>query len=244
MSGTRPVVTVGVASDVGRVRVTNEDCARAEGLVFVVADGMGGHAAGEVASQIAVETVVELASRPELALGDVVEQLGVANRRILDSAQRHPERTGMGTTLAGVAAVTVDGEQQWAVFNIGDSRVYHWAEGELTQVTVDHSEVWELVVRGLLTPEQAQRHPGRNIVTRSLGREPMGVVDTWVIRPRGGEAFVVCSDGLSNELTNEQIGAVLGAHPDAHEAAAELVRQAVAAGGRDNVTALVLVTES
>ena len=240
MSTTPPSISVGLATDVGRVRRHNEDSARTQGTVYVVADGMGGHAAGEVASRIAAETVVELATRQVLQVRDIVDQVGEANRRILGSAARHPEQTGMGTTVAGLALVSVGGSRHWAVFNIGDSRVYRCLDGELSQVTVDHSEVWELVEMGLLTPEQAQRHPGRNVVTRSLGREPMGVVDTWVFPPYPGEVFVICSDGLSNELTLEQIEGVLAEHPDAEGAAAELVRRAVEAGGRDNVTAIVV----
>lgn len=239
MSGA-PLLSVGLATDVGRVRKHNEDTARVEGTVFVVADGMGGHAAGEVASRIAAECLMELAARPSLEPGDIVEQVGEANRRILASAADHPEQSGMGTTAAGLAVVSVDGSPQWAVFNIGDSRVYRYLDGRLQQVTADHSEVWELVERGLITPEQAHRHPLRNIVTRSLGREPMGAVDTWVLPPHPGETFLVCSDGLSNELAAEQIEAVLAGAEGAQEAATELVRQAVAAGGRDNVTAVVI----
>jgi len=238
-----PTISVGVRTDVGRVRKHNEDSAGAEGTVFVVADGMGGHAAGEVASRIAAEAVLELSSRPVLQVRDVVAQVAEANRRILESAARHPEQTGMGTTVAGLAVVSVGGQRHWAVFNIGDSRVYRLLDGALNQVTVDHSEVWELVERGLITPEEAHRHPARNIVTRSLGRDPMGVVDTWVFPPYPGEAFVICSDGLSNELTLEEIEAVLADHPDADEAATELVRRAVEAGGRDNVTAIVVAVQ-
>lgn len=235
-----PSPSIGVATDIGRIRDHNEDTARAEGTVFVVADGMGGHAAGEVASRIAADCLVELADRPSLQLGDIVEQVGEANRRILASAAAHREQTGMGTTATGVALVVEEGSEQWAVFNIGDSRVYRYLDGHLDQVTADHSEVWELVQRGLITPEQAQRHPLRNIVTRSLGRDPMGKVDTWLLPPKAGETFLVCSDGLSNELAAEQIQTVLAEIEDAQGAAAELVRQAVVAGGRDNVTAIVI----
>jgi protein phosphatase len=243
MSPGSPVIAAGLASDVGRVRAHNEDAALVRGTVYVVADGMGGHAAGEVASRIAAETIAELAERPVIQVRDIVDQVGEANRRILASAARHPEQTGMGTTAAGLALVSAGGSRHWAVFNIGDSRVYRCLDGRLSQVTADHSEVWELVERGLLTPDEAQRHPGRNIVTRSLGRDPMGVVDTWVFPPYPGEAFVICSDGLSNELTREQIEAVLVEHPDPEQAAAELVRRAVEAGGRDNVTAIVVAVQ-
>ena len=243
MNAVPPVISAGVATDVGRVRAHQEDTARVRGTVFVVADGMGGHAAGEVASRIAADTLVELADRPVVQVRDIVAQVGEANRRILASAARHPEQTGMGTTAAGLALVSVGGSRHWAVFNIGDSRVYRSIDGALSQVSVDHSEVWELVERGVLTPEQAQRHPARNIVTRSLGRDPMGAVDTWVFPPYPGEVFVICSDGLSNELTREQIEAVLAEQPDAEGAAAELVRRAVEAGGHDNVTAIVVAVQ-
>ncbi|WP_404389968.1 PP2C family protein-serine/threonine phosphatase [Humibacillus xanthopallidus] len=240
MSTTLPSIERGLASDVGRVRQHNEDTAAIEGTVFVVADGMGGHAAGEVASRIAAEAVVELAARPSLQVRDIVAQLTEANRRILESAARHPEQTGMGTTVAGLAVVSVGGSRHWAVFNVGDSRVYRSVDGELSQVTADHSEVWELVERGLITPEQAAHHPARNIVTRSLGREPMASVDTWVFPPYPGEVFVICSDGLSNELTRERMEEILAEHPHAEAAAQALVRAAVDAGGRDNVTAIVV----
>lgn len=236
--GTTP--SIGVASHVGRVRAHNEDAARAEGAVFVVADGMGGHAAGEVASRLATEALVELAGRGSIEVDDVVAQVAEANRRILDSATEHPEQYGMGTTITGVVVVQVDGKPHWAVFNVGDSRVYRCVDGRLTQVTVDHSEVQELVERGYLTVEQAARHPARNIVTRSLGREPMAAVDTWVFPPHSGERLVICSDGLSNELSLEEIEAVVAATDDAQEAADTLVERAVAAGGRDNVTAIVI----
>ena len=231
---------VGVATDVGRVRRANEDTARVAGTVFVVADGMGGHAAGEVASRIAAEAVVELADRAVLNAPDVVEQLAEANRRILDSAARHPEQTGMGTTVAGLALVRGNGSQHWVVFNIGDSRVYRLLDGRLAQLTVDHSEVQELVDAGVITPQQAMTHPARNIITRSLGRDPMGSVDTWVFPPYPGECFVICSDGLSNELTTQQIESVLLESDDAAAAATELVRRGVAAGGRDNITVVVV----
>ncbi len=237
-------ISVGVASDVGRVRPHNEDVARVSGSIFVVADGMGGHAAGEVASSLAAEAVMELADRPGLGAQDILDQIQEANRRIVESAAQHPEQRGMGTTLAGLALVTEGGSQQWVVFNIGDSRVYRLVDGKLSQVTVDHSEVWELVKQGILTPDQAQRHPARNIITRSLGREPLGKVDIWLFSPSEGEAFVICSDGLSNELSAEEIEAVLVEVTDAEQAATELVRRAVEAGGRDNVTAVVVSVQA
>ena len=243
MTTDESAISHGVATDVGRVRQHNEDSARVAGTIFVVADGMGGHAAGEVASGIATDALMELAERPVLQAHDIVEQLAEANRRILESAARHPEQTGMGTTVSGIALVSGGGSQHWVVFNIGDSRVYRLIDGQLSQVTVDHSEVQELVDRGIITAEQAQRHPGRNVITRSLGRDPMGQVDHWVFPPYPGEAFVICTDGLSNELGLADIESVLLDVDDAQEAADELVRRAVQAGGRDNVTAIVVTMQ-
>ena len=243
MTTDESAISHGVATDVGRVRQHNEDSARVAGTIFVVADGMGGHAAGEVASGIATDALMELAERPVLQAHDIVEQLAEANRRILESAARHPEQTGMGTTVSGIALVSGGGSQHWVVFNIGDSRVYRLIDGQLSQVTVDHSEVQELVDRGIITAEQAQRHPGRNVITRSLGRDPMGQVDHWVFPLYPGEVFVICTDGLSNELGLSDIESVLLDVHDAQEAADELVRRAVQAGGRDNVTAIVVTVQ-
>jgi protein phosphatase len=243
LSGSGMVLRAGAATDVGRVRSHNEDNALAEGTVFAVADGMGGHAAGEVASQIAVEGLRSLVGRSGLRKEDVVTALQSANEQILRSVAQHPEQRGMGTTAAGVAVVTAGGSDHWAVFNIGDSRVYRLLEGSLSQVTVDHSEVRELVDAGLITEEEAARHPLRNVVTRSLGTEPMPNPDIWVFPPYPGERFVICSDGLSNELTASDIREIV-AHIDDPQAAAEaLVAAAVDAGGRDNVTAIVVALD-
>ena len=235
-----PVGTWGLATDVGRVRAHNEDSALAREDVFVVADGMGGHAAGEVASGLATSIIAELVGRPRRTQADVVEQVEEANRRIVAASLEDAEKFGMGTTVTGLAVVDVDGETRWTVFNVGDSRVYHLVDGSLTQLTRDHSEVQELVDLGRLTLAQAARYPRRNMLTRTLGRAPMPTPDTWVLEPVPGERFLLCSDGLTNELDTEQITALLQEHPDAQEAAEVLVERAVAAGGRDNVTVVVV----
>ena len=240
-------VRVGVATDVGRVREHNEDAAFARGSIFVVADGMGGHAAGEVASAIAASTLGELAERADLTVADVVAQVDVANRRIFTTAVRNPQQWGMATTLTGVAVVLdpdadADADQgsSWAVVNLGDSRVYRYAAGELAQVTVDHSEVQEMVDAGYLTDDEARVHPLRHTVTRSLGRDRLPVVDTWVLPVVAGERFVVCSDGLTNEVRDAEIAAVLAVGADVQATAQDLVDRAVAHGGRDNVTVIVV----
>jgi protein phosphatase len=231
---------VGAATDTGRVRDHNEDSALAEGGIFVVADGMGGHAAGEVASGIAVEAMRELVTHPELTAEDVSRQLVVANQRILDAVEGNPEQRGMGTTATGLALVSAGGSDHWAVFNVGDSRVYRWIDGGLSQVTVDHSEVQELVDAGVITAEEARVHPARNVVTRSLGTDYAYQSDVWVLPPYAGERFIICSDGLTNEVPDERMRDILQACPDPQVAAEELVRAAVEAGGRDNVTVVVV----
>ena len=234
---------VGSATDVGRVRGHNEDNLVADGAVFAVADGMGGHAAGEVASAIVVDSLRALAGRAVLVRDDVVAALADANEQILRSVARHPEQTGMGTTAAGLAVVSAGGSAHWAVFNVGDSRVYRYVDGRLRGVTVDHSEVRELVDAGLITEAEAARHPLRNVVTRSLGADSMPAVDLWVFPPQVGERFLICSDGLNGELSDDHIAALLGEHEDPHDAAVALVDAAVDAGGRDNVSVVVVVLD-
>ena len=190
---------------------------------------MGGHAAGEVASSLAVEALREVGEsagsgeagglRPK----DVLDAVQAANRAILQSVARNPEQTGMATTLAGLARVTVGGSPHWAVFNIGDSRVYRVVDGRLTQVSTDHSEVAELVSLGLLTPQEALVHPARNIVTRCLGRDPLEPVDSWVFPPHAGERFLLCTDGLTNELRDPTIARILGDGDDPQAIADRLV---------------------
>lgn len=236
---------VGLATDVGRVREHNEDALYAAGSVYLVADGMGGHAAGEVASALVAEAMGQLSTREDLAVDDLVAQVAVANRRILAHVVAAPEHRGMATTLTGVAVVRADADpaEQWAVFNLGDSRVYRYADGRLHQITVDHSEVQELLDAGLLTPAEAAVHPLRHTVTRSLGRDYLPPVDVWVFPPTPGERFVVCSDGLTGEVSDEGIAAILASEPDPGCAAQSLVDAALASGGRDNVTVLVVELE-
>lgn len=227
-------------SDVGLVRKDNQDSGYAGPHLLVVADGMGGHAAGEVASGIVIETMRELVARDDLTSEDIPRQLLAANTRILDAVRSHPEQKGMGTTAAGLVLVAAGGSDHWVVFNVGDSRVYRWIDGTLTQMTVDHSEVQELVDAGVITDAEARVHPARNVVTRSLGTDYAYQPDTWVLPPYAGERFVICSDGLTNEVSDERLGEILQDNPDPQAASEELVRAAVEAGGRDNVTVVVV----
>jgi serine/threonine protein phosphatase PrpC len=234
-------ISSGAASDVGRVRAVNEDSLFVSDALVAVADGMGGHAAGDVASRIAVTCLERLVDHTTLLRpDDLVTVIGDANDEIVHSAEEDTTRAGMGTTLAGVAVVAVGGTDHWVVFNVGDSRVYRLDDEGLSQVTTDHSEVQELVAAGLLRPEEAKDHPNRNIVTRSLGTDPGPQADLWVFPPSNHERFLVCSDGLPLELTAKEITAVLRDEPDPQRAADALVAAAVAAGGRDNVTAVIV----
>jgi protein phosphatase len=234
----------GSATHVGRVRDHNEDSLIAEGRVYAIADGMGGHAAGEVASGIAVQMLGELNTRTHVRSEDVVALLRHTNSRILESAAHHPEQTGMGTTVAGLTVVDAGGADHWIVFNVGDSRVYRYLGNRMSMVTQDHSEVREMVDAGLITAEEALRHPLRNIITRSLGTDPGPHADVWVFPPHPGERFVLCSDGLSNEVDDRTIMVALQKYDDPQQVADALCRAALDAGGRDNISVVVVAFDS
>jgi serine/threonine protein phosphatase PrpC len=226
-------------TDTGRQRRENEDSAFARAPVFVVADGMGGAQAGEVASRIAIETF-------EAGLGDSgspEERLAVrareANRRIYDRSRTELGREGMGTTLT---AAYLD-EGSVAIAHVGDSRAYLFRDGELTRLTQDHSLVDELVRRGKLTEEQAAEHPQRSIITRALGPEPEVEVDTYTFPVRRGDVLLLCSDGLTSMISEERIAQVLGSAESLDEAADNLIQEANEAGGRDNITVVLTRVE-
>ena len=240
MSSPALEVVVGSASDVGHRRQRNEDGVLAEGSVFVVADGMGGHAAGDVASRLVIEAFRPLAPRDDLRAADVLAALRTANADMLQSSAKHPEQSGMGTTATGLVVVQAGGQPHWAVFNIGDSRVYRYLDDELQQVSVDHSEVQELLDAGMISPDEARAYPRRNVVTRSLGHDPMPQVDLWVVPQQPGERFVICSDGLTDEVEDSVIADVMARGEDPQRTAQSLVEAALSAGGRDNVTAIVV----
>ncbi|HVL06863.1 MAG TPA: Stp1/IreP family PP2C-type Ser/Thr phosphatase [Acidimicrobiales bacterium] len=232
----------GAATDVGRVRQINEDRYLAdpdEGL-FAVADGVGGHQAGEVASQTSVETLKKTFTEAERTTEALIKAVEAANEAVWQLAQGSREKRGMGTTLTALALVHENGEEQLALANVGDSRAYLLQQGELIQLSEDHSLVEELVRDGKLTPAEAQVHPQRSIITRALGMEPAIEVDSWEIIPFTGDRILLCSDGLTNELSDERIASTLRQLADPQEAAHDLVRQARAAGGSDNITVVVV----
>jgi protein phosphatase len=228
----------GAATDVGRVRQINEDRYLVVDGLWAVADGVGGHQAGEIASQTSIDALREhFTERTTLGLVEAVE---AANRAVWQLAQQGSEKRGMGTTMTALALVDDGNGEQLAVTNVGDSRAYLYQAGELIQVTEDHSLVEELVREGRLTPAEAQVHPHRSIITRALGMESEIAVDSWNIEPYEGDRILLCSDGLTNEVSEERIEATLRQVADPQEAARDLVRQARANGGNDNITVVIV----
>jgi len=235
-----PNVVVGARTDVGRQRAFNEDALLVGERIFAVADGMGGHAAGDVASRLAVTSLRELDGGDDLSPAAVNAALARANAAVVEHGTENPETRGMGTTITGLVEVCVARVAHWAVFNVGDSRVYRFADGDLRQATVDHSEVEELVAEGLIDANEARTHPARHIITRSLGMRPAPSVDLWVLPQTVGDRFLVCSDGLTSELDDDHIARLLADHADPRAATSALVEAVLDTEARDNVTVLVV----
>lgn len=226
-------------TDTGRQRRANEDSLLARSPLFVVADGMGGAQAGEVASKIAVEAFQEGLSdpaEPEAALAALAH---AANARIHELSHSNAEQAGMGTTLTAVYV----GEQRVTVAHVGDSRAYRLREGELARLTDDHSLVDELIRQGRLTPQEAIEHPQRSVITRALGPEGTVEVDTRSLPARHGDVYLLCSDGLTTMLEESQLAGVLLAHPRLRDAGEALIAAANDAGGRDNITVVLFRLE-
>ena len=248
-------ITYKAVSDVGRKRKGNEDSlfVNPEQHLFVVADGMGGHAAGEIASKVAVESINEFVC---LTGGDeeitwpfgldenisydgnrLKTAIRYANRKVLEATKEKSEYEGMATT---VAAVLLDGDTA-NLGHVGDSRVYLVRDGEITQLTSDHSWVNEQIQSGVISPDQARTHPLRNVVTRALGGKPDLQVDMQQHKAKAGDILLLCSDGLTTMITDEDIARVVReAGGDVEKAAQALVASANAKGGEDNITVLLI----
>ncbi len=227
-------------TDVGRKRAHNEDRIFVGKQTWVVADGMGGHAAGEIASEFVVSSLEAIDTFEDLRSSDVIDAVGAANQRILDHTRAWPESAGMGTTVAGLASVKVGGASHWAIFNVGDSRVYRCQGGALKRATVDHSETEELILAGKITEAEARHHESRNVITRSIGSQPPPQVDLWLLPQTPGERFVVCSDGVTSELPDERIAEIVLPALSPQAAVDDLVEAALVAGGHDNISAIVV----
>ena len=228
----------GAVTDPGRMRDVNQDGVLSTEGVFAVADGMGGHSGGEVASAIAVELMAETTSFN--SVGELLETVQRANREVLDRARLDRALHGMGTTLVALVAMTVDDTELLGVANVGDSRLYLRTPDEMMQLTEDHSLVEGMVRDGWISPSEAKVHPQRNVVTRALGVEEPLLVDAWELVPVTGDRYLLCSDGLNNELSDAEIEEILDEAADPRQAAHELVQAACDAGGRDNVTVVVV----
>lgn len=233
-------IRVGAATDVGQVRDLNEDSYSAGEQLAVVADGIGGHAAGEVASAMAVETIAEHFGRHPNAAG-LLRAVERANQSVAEAAAVQADRQGMGTTVValGVTSGRRD-ELTLALVSVGDSRAYRFANDELVQLTEDHTVAAERQRRGEITAEQAATDRQRHVLTRALGIPQVLEVDQWRITMGPGERLLLCSDGLCNEVSDQEIAGVLRSTDDPQLAATTLAELARGHGGRDNITVLVV----
>ena len=235
----------GAATDVGLVRTHNEDAYLVEPPVFVVADGMGGHQGGDVASAIVVEEFARLAQAgydPRHGAEAVSATLGACQRRIEEYAEAHGASGDWhsGTTVVAALLVDTDGGPAWLLVNLGDSRIYRVTAAVLEQVSVDHSVVQELVEAGRITEAEVATHPDRHVITRALGGPGPPDPDLFLLPLAGAERLLLCSDGVSGLLDHDEIARILSASADPREAADAVVAAAVAAGGTDNATAGVV----
>lgn len=222
-------------SNVGLVRDHNEDAILAEAPLFVVADGMGGHEAGEIASNIAIEQLLAYAPKSPDALG-LMRAVKQANAAIIQAANENIGRAGMGTTIT--AAVIDNGRAVFA--QVGDSRAYLLRSGRLSQVTQDHSVVATMVRSGSISESEARIHPQRNVITRALGSDPHVVIDTYEYETIRGDRWLLCSDGLSGPVDNEHLEEILNRDADPRVCVEHLVEAANAAGGNDNISAIIV----
>jgi PPM family protein phosphatase len=240
LPGADSTVTLAWAAvtDVGRKRRANEDSYVVRPPLFAVADGMGGHLAGDMASAAVVNRLGERANATMASQEDLEQALEAATADI--DLIAGDSDIGVGTTVTGALLTQVDGEPYFVVFNIGDSRVYRFEGTLLRQVTTDHSLVQELVESGMISQAQAYQHPEGNIITRAIGFEQEPVPDYTMVRVRPGLRLLVCSDGLTGEIREDRLRLHFAAGLTAQETASALVDAALAAGGRDNVTVIVI----
>src|SRR3954451_23098942 len=227
------IVEEAARTDTGRQRHANEDSYYARSPIYVVADGMGGARAGEVASRIAADAFDEEMGdgHPEEPLADRARE---ANRRIFELSREDASHSGMGTTLTGAL---LSGDEV-TIVHVGDSRAYLYRDGELRQLTRDHSLVEELRRRGQLTPEEAEDHPQRSIITRALGPDPDVELDVHTHQARSGDVFLLCSDGLTSMVREDRVREIVAEAGSLQEMVDALVDEANRAGGRDNITVL------
>jgi len=231
---------VAAASDIGLVRADNEDSFLVGERIWAVADGMGGQAAGRTASQIAI------AGLERYDTAGLIDQAGLAalidtiNDDIVAYGKDHPQDSGLGTTLAGVAQVNLAGQQHWLVFHVGDSRVYRLSGQHLIQETTDHSQVQVMIDQGMVTPDEARTHTQRHVLTRCLGGNQPPRPDIRLVPCIDGDRLLVCSDGLTAETDDATIERILLSAASPCNAVDGLIATALSLGGRDNVTVVVI----
>jgi protein phosphatase len=234
-------IECGLKSDQGKIRTSNEDQHLADLQInlFLVADGMGGHAAGEVASQITASTIHDCLLKSERSDPQSVLRKAVqyANTKVYDSQHRHSEYRGMGSTLTAL----MFNENRYYIAQVGDSRAYLLRKGELTQLTRDHSLVWDLYENHLISKENLSRHPRKNIITRSIGTYPEIEPDILSDQSFENDTFMICSDGLTDVLSDSQIQQFLSRYDkNPQEVCEMLVEAANEKGGPDNITVVVV----
>ncbi|NNN01661.1 MAG: Stp1/IreP family PP2C-type Ser/Thr phosphatase [Acidimicrobiaceae bacterium] len=232
------------ATDTGLVRQSNQDAVFVNENIAMVADGMGGHAAGEVASAMTIDLIGEGFERDQTVEG-LYNAINLANLAVLNDASDHPEHFGMGTTVI-VIGLTLDnfGVASPTLFHVGDSRAYQLRDGALRQLSEDHSVAEEWVRMGRLTPEEAAVHPRRHQLTRGVGVEETIAIDVLSLHAQTGDRILLCSDGLSNELTSDEIAEIASPPNSLDEAVAKLIDAAKSAGGHDNISAILIEFDS
>lgn len=251
LPATRARFVYSARSDVGRERKVNEDSFLAQSPVFLVADGMGGHAQGDVASQTVVRVFEEHIARDAPSTPErVLDAIHSSNDAVRDLSAVDDYGTAVsGTTLSGIAFVDAGDDVgfHWMAFNIGDSRVYTWDGHTLAQLSVDHSVVQEMVDAGLISSDEAEQHPERNMITRAIGADESVDADVWLLPVSGRHAFLICSDGLTKELGASEIAKILATYDGTDEPDRSLVDvlvdAALARGGHDNVTVVYVESE-
>lgn len=237
MDALEVTLEAGAATDVGLRRRANEDSMFVGHPLYVVADGMGGHDAGDRASQAVVLSLSTLADRTGLVPADLAAALDAAHASV--TAIADSVENGAGSTVTGVVALSQDGRPHWLVFNIGDSRVYRLRDGALEQLTVDHSIAQELIEAGRLAREDAGSYKGRNVITKAVGASDSSA-DYWMYPIVATDTMVLCSDGLTGEVSDAEIAAIVDSSTHSQQAADRLIAAALAGGGRDNVTVVVV----
>ncbi|GAA4160429.1 hypothetical protein GCM10022286_16410 [Gryllotalpicola daejeonensis] len=237
VTGADPQLRTAAATDTGRHRRGNEDSLLADYPVYIVADGMGGHDAGAVASAAVVRAFSGLVGRDDVRPDEVADAIRRAHQTVAALSDR--TRRGAGSTLTGVVQVRHDGIPYWLVLNVGDSRVYRVVGARFERMTIDHSYMQEQLDAGNLTPEEAENFEHRNVITRAVGA-PDSPADYWVHPVEAGERILICSDGLHGELSEAELYDVLAHHDDPGEAVDLLLKLALDHGGHDNITIIVV----